>query len=128
MNTPETILRNSTTYAVLGVNTDHDSYANKILRKLHHVNKVAYGVNPKYDTLFNQPVYPALEKLPEVPEVVVFVVNPSIGIHYLDRMAELGIKVAWLQPGTISVELLEKAKSLGIETVDACVLVVSAYL
>lgn len=128
MSNPETLLRNSTTYAVLGVNTDHESYANKILRKLHHVNKVAYGVNPKYDTLFNQPVYEDLEKLPELPDVVVFVVNPTIGINYLDRMAELGIKYAWLQPGTISIDLLEKAKSLGIETIEACVLVVSAYL
>jgi predicted CoA-binding protein len=128
MMNPETLLRDSTTYAVLGVNTDHESYANKILRKLQHVKKTAYGVNPKYDTLFNQPVYEDLEKLPEVPQVVVFVVNPTIGIHYLDRMAELGIKFAWLQPGTISVELLEKAKTLGIETIEACVLVVSAYL
>jgi predicted CoA-binding protein len=128
MINPETLLRDSTTYAVLGVNTDHESYANKILRKLHHVKKTAYGVNPKYDTLFNQPVYEDLEKLPQVPEVVVFVVNPTIGITYLDRMAELGIKYAWLQPGTISIELLERAKALGIEPIEACVLVVSAYL
>lgn len=128
MLNPETLLRDSKTFAVLGVNQDPESYANLIVKKLREKNKTAYPINPKYSTLFGEPVYEDLEKAPSVPEVVVFVVNPSIGIRYLDSIKDLGIKAIWLQPGTISIELLDKAKSLGIPIVEACVLVVSAYL
>jgi uncharacterized protein len=128
MNNPLTILKDNQTFSVLGVNQDFDSYANKILRKLREKHKTAYPVNPKYSSLFNEIIYERLENTPTVPEVVVFVVNPTIGIQYLQNIKNLGIKTIWLQPGTISEELLAKAKALDIEIVDACVLVVSQYL
>lgn len=128
MSNPKDILQKSQTFAVIGTNKDPESYANKIVRKLRKLNKTAYPVNPRYDVLFNEPVYESLEKCPSVPDVVVFVVNPTIGITYLKDIAELGIKTIWLQPGTIDIDLLEEAKSYGIETIEACVLVVGNYI
>jgi uncharacterized protein len=125
---PKKILSDSHTIAVLGVNSDHDSYANKIVRKIKSLNKVAYAVNPMYDELFGETVYESIEKCPSTPDLVVFVVNPTIGIDYLDSIKNLGIKTIWLQPGTISIELLDEAKILGLKVVEACVLVVGNYL
>lgn len=128
MLNPETLLRESQTFAVLGVNQDQKSYANLIVKKLRDKGKIAYPVNPKYQTLFGEPVYEDLEKTPSVADVVVFVVNPAIGIRYLPSVQALGIKAIWLQPGTISIELLEKAKELCIAVVEACVLVVGNFI
>jgi len=128
MLNPETLLRDSKTFAVLGVNQDPESYANLIVKKLREKNKTAYPINPKYPVLFDEPVYADLDKTPTIPEVVVFVVNPTIGIRYLQKIKDLGIKAIWLQPGTISDALLDQAKVLGIEAVDACVLVVSNFI
>jgi len=125
---PKQILSDSHTIAVLGVNSDHDSYANKIVRKIRSLNKVAYAVNPKYNELFGETVYESIEKCPSTADLVVFVVNPTIGIDYLDSIKNLGIKTIWLQPGTISIELLDEAKILGLKVVEACVLVVGNYL
>ncbi len=125
---PKQILSNSQTIAVLGVNKDSESYANKIVRKIKTLNKTAYPVNPRYDELFGEVVYESIEKCPSTPDLVVFVVNPSIGINYLENIKELGIKTIWLQPGTISIELLDEAKRLNIDVVEACVLVVGNYL
>ena len=128
MINPETLLRESKTFAVLGVNQDSESYANLILKKLREKNKIAYPINPKYPTLFDEVVYSTIAKTPTPVEVVVFVVNPFIGIHYLQGIKDLGIKAIWLQPGTISEQLLQKAKELDIEVVEACVLVVSNFI
>lgn len=125
---PKLVLENASTLAVLGVNKDPDSYANKIVRKIRALHKEAYPVNPKYDVLFNEAVYESLEKCPSIPDVVVFVVNPSIGIDYLEDIHELGIKNIWLQPGTLDMDLLNKAKALKINVIEACVLVVGNYL
>lgn len=59
---------------------------------------------------------------------MVFVVNPSIGIHYLPVVKDLGLNHIWLQPGTFDVEFLEEAKSLGLSPIEACILVVGNYL
>jgi predicted CoA-binding protein len=128
MTNPETLLRESQTYAVLGVNQDPESYANLILRKLREKGKIAHPVNPKYPTLFDEEVYADLNTTPSVPEVVVFVVNPTIGVRYLQTVKDLGVKAIWLQPGTISEKLLEEAFRLKIEVVEACVLVVSNFI
>ncbi|MEM7292884.1 MAG: acetate--CoA ligase family protein [Pseudomonadota bacterium] len=34
-----------------------------------------YSVNPKYETLFNQPCYPSLRDLPTVPDLVVYAIS-----------------------------------------------------
>lgn len=128
MSDPKKILAQSQHIAVLGVNKDSDSYANKIVRKIRSLNKNAYPINPNYPKLFGEPVYDTLEKCPAVPDLVVFVVNPTIGIDYLNSIAQLGIKYIWLQPGTISIDLLEEAKDLGLVPIEACVLVVGNYL
>ena len=125
---PKQILSESQAIAVLGVNKDSESYANKIVRKIKTLNKTAYPINPRYDELFGEVVYESIEKCPSTPDLVVFVVNPTIGIDYLENIKELGIKTIWLQPGTISIELLDEAKRLNIDVVEACVLVVGNYL
>ncbi len=128
MISPDILLKESKTLAVLGVNQDFDSYANKIVRKIRQIGKIAYPVNPKYATLFNETVYASLKDLPVIPDVVVFVVNPTFGLTYLQTIKDLGIKYIWLQPGTISQELLDKAEFMGLVAIEACVLVVSNYL
>jgi uncharacterized protein len=125
---PDILLKESKTLAVLGVNQDFDSYANKIVRKIRQIGKIAYPVNPKYATLFDETVYASLNDLPTKPDVVVFVVNPNLGLTYLQTIKDLGIKYIWLQPGTISQDLLDKAEAMGLEAIEACVLVVSNYL
>ena len=128
MSDPKKILAQSQHIAVLGVNKDSDSYANKIVRKIRALKKNSYPINPNYSKLFGEVVYESLEKCPAVPDLVVFVVNPTVGIGYLNAIAQLGIKYIWLQPGTISTHLLEEARDLGLIPIEACVLVVGNYL
>lgn len=125
---PKQVLQDAKTIAVLGVNRNEESYANKIVRKIKSLNKTAYPINPKYNELFGEEVYESLEKCPSTPDLVVFVVNPSIGKNYLPIVKDLGLKHIWLQPGTFDVDFLEEAKSLGLSPIEACVLVVGNYL
>lgn len=61
---PKEILQNAKTIAVLGVNRNGESYANRIMRKIKTLNKTAYPINPKYNELFGDVVYESLEKCP----------------------------------------------------------------
>lgn len=125
---PRQTLESAQNLAVLGVNAEFDSFANKIVRKIRELQKTAFPVNPKYDELFGEPLYKSLDDIATPIDVVVFVVNPKIGLGYLDAVAKKGVKTIWLQPGTISDELLAKAKELGLQAIEACVLVVGNYI
>jgi predicted CoA-binding protein len=125
---PKNVLESAQNLAVLGVNADYDSFANKIVRKIRELNKTAFPVNPKYDELFGETLYKSLDDITAPVDVVVFVVNPKIGLYYLDSIVKKGVKTIWLQPGTIGDELLDRAKVLGLNVVEACVLVVGNYL
>lgn len=41
----------------------------------------------------------------------------------MEEASKLGIRYIWLQPGTYDDELLKKVDELGLEAVQACVLV-----
>jgi hypothetical protein len=46
-----------------------------------------------------------------------------VGIHALDEVAARGCDQLWLNPGSDSLEVVEKARSLGLNVVQACSIV-----
>lgn len=114
-------------WAVIGASENVESYGHKIYKKLKAHDYVVYPVTPSYETVDGDKAYSSLLEIEGPIDVAEFVVNPRVGIKVLDACHQKGIKKVWLQPGTVSDELLEKAESLGIETLQACVLVVLGY-
>ena len=113
------------TWAVLGVTTDPEKFSYQVFEMLNREGKTVYGISPKYPELLGKPLYKSLRDIPPV-EVVVFMVNPKIGIKELDTVKELGIKNIWLQPGSFDDEFLAHAQELGLFIIDKCVLIVQA--
>lgn len=110
-------------WAVVGANQDPAKYGNMIYRKLKRKNCEVFAVNPNYDQIEGDKCYPTLASLPQMPEVVNFVVSPRRTKAFLEEAAGMGIKYVWFQPGTHDDENLKLADDLGLEYVLACVLV-----
>jgi len=119
---PEELMKKKI-WAVVGATTDKDKYGYKIYKELKEAGYKVYPISPKYEEIDGDKAYKSLRDLPEKPEVVDFVVNPKIGIGIVKECAQLGIENIWLQPGTVSEEILEFAKEKGINAVEACALV-----
>jgi len=118
----EELLRTMKRWAVLGLNENPQGYANLIYDRLLKRGKTVAGVNAMYSQLPGKEVYTSLHKLPFKPDVVVSVVRPEVGLFYLEEMRNYGMKILWLQPGTVDDHLLERAQEFKIETLQACVL------
>ncbi len=118
----EELLRSMKRWAILGINEDPQGYANLIYDRLLKRGKTVAGVNPLYSQVQGKEVYTSLHKLPFKPDVVVSVVRPEVGKFYLEEMRNYGIKILWLQPGTVDDNLLKLAQEFKIETLQACVL------
>ncbi len=113
---------NKKTWAVVGVTDKKEKFGYKIFKKLIEHGYETYGVNPKYDSIDGEKIYPALKSVPKKVDVVDVVVPPKITLNLLDEIHELGIENVWFQPGTYDEEVVEKAKKLGLKIVyDDCV-------
>ena len=114
-------------WAVVGASQNPSRYGNKIVHRLNESGFNVIPATPNYDKIDDIKAYPSLLEVDSEIDVVVFVVNPRIGIHVLDEVIEKGIKRIWLQPGTVNKAILQKAEEQGIEVIEACILVVLSY-
>ena len=53
-----------------------------------------YGVNPRYETLYDQKIYPSLSDLPETPDCAILALPNSRLLPVLEEASELSIPSA----------------------------------
>lgn len=105
-------------WAVAGVTEDKNKYGYKIFRILLDHDYNVFGINPKYDEIDGEKLYPNLKEIDEKIDVLNLIVSPKISNIYLKSAKELGIEKIWFQPGSFDDETLELTKELGFEFID----------
>lgn len=112
-------------WAVVGATINKEKFGYKIWKILKDRGYQVYGVNPNYEEIQGDKLYPSLKDLPEKVDVVDLVVPPKISAQVIEKAKELGIEYIWFQPGTYNDEVIEKAKKLNLKILyDDCVLAV----
>ena len=112
------------TWAVVGANNHHEKFGYKIFKFLHETGKYkVYPVNPGLKEVMGNKCYPSLKDLPEKPDVVDVVVPPKVGEQVMRDCAEAGIQNVWLQPGADAESVVKLGCDLGLNVIQACVLV-----
>jgi len=119
----EDLMLGQKVWAVVGATQKTHKYGYKLYSHLKSKGYRVYAVNPAYTSIDGEKCYVDLSSLPEKPQVLSMVVSPKNGKPVIEEAAALGIKYAWFQPGSYDDELLELAEKLGIEYVQACVLI-----
>ena len=111
------------TFAVIGVSRDETKYGRKVFNFLKNKGFKVFPINPKVDLINGEKCYSSLDDLPVLPDVVSFIVPPSITKVIVEKCRELGINKVWLQPGSESEEVIKFCKDNNIECVhNQCVL------
>lgn len=110
-------------WAVLGATDRTNKFGYKIYAHLRNRGYTVYPVNPRIAEIDGSKCYPSLKDLPEVPQVVDFVVPEVVGLPALDMCARLGVSTVWLQPGADTSSVVERAQALDLNVITDCVLV-----
>ena len=124
MRTPEQILRDSTTIAVVGASRHPDKTAYGVpLEILRHGWRVI-PVNPYAEEIWDQKCYPTLAAIPERVDLV-NVFRPSEDTPPVAREAvAIGASALWLQQGIVSEESRAIVEAAGMDYVeDHCIAV-----
>ena len=82
-----------------------------------------YPVNPTETTVEGLKVYATLADVPGPLDRVSMYVPPSVGATLLDAVKAKGTPELFLNPGSESDELLERASALGLDPIQACSIV-----
>ena len=110
-------------WAVIGATARTEKFGYKIYKHLRDHGYTAYPVNPNVTAIDGDLCYPSLRALPEVPQVVDFVVPERVGLEAVDECQQLGVEIVWLQPGADTSAVITKANEAGLAVITDCVLV-----
>src|SRR5258706_602221 len=124
MRTPEQILRDSTTIAVVGASRHPDKEAHTVPRQMLRHGWRIIPVNPYVDEIWGRRCYPTLGAIPETVDLV-NVFRPSADTPPVAKQADaIGAKALWLQEGIASASAREIAEAAGLDYVeDYCIAV-----
>ena len=112
------------TVAIIGASADREKFGNKSVRAHLAQGYQVFPVNPKGGEIEGIGVYKSLDEIPvERLNRVSLYVPPAVGLKLLEQIAAKGCDELWLNPGSESDELVNKAHELGLEPIVACSIV-----
>lgn len=82
--------------AVVGVSDKRETGCNLAYRKFKENGYAVSAVNPRLTSFEGDPCYPDLQSIPEVPDAVFILTNPSITEQVVQQCVDLGIKRVWM--------------------------------
>jgi uncharacterized protein len=112
--------------AVVGVSDQRETGCNQAYRGFLNAGYTVFPVNPRLDSFEGAPCYPDLPSIPETPDAVFILANPSVTDQIVRQCIDLGVKHVWMhcmmgtKPGlaksmtSVSPEAIELCREHGI--------------
>lgn len=125
VRTPEQILRDARTIAVVGASPDAHRTSNRVMRYLQQVGYRCIPVNPNTGEVLGERAYPSLRDVPEPVDFVDVFRRPEYCAAVAEDAVAIGTRAVWLQLGIRNADARRIAEAAGLDFVeDACTLVV----
>lgn len=108
------------TIAIVGASADRNKYGNKAVRAYLQMEYDVFPVNPKEELIEGLKVYRSILEIPVSLNMVSIYLPPALGLKLLDDVAKKGCDELWLNPGSESDDLIDKATDLKLNVICAC--------
>ena len=108
------------TVAVIGASNDRSRFGNKAVRAFQQTGHKVFPVHPAHAEVEGLQCFKTIRDVPERPNLVSVYLGPERLLAVLPDIAVRGCDELWLNPGTVSPEVLAKAKDLGLAIRQLC--------
>ena len=109
---------------VLGASDNPERYSNKAIKMLSEKGHKVFPIHPKLKEINGIKVYSSIEDIKNIKiDTITLYVNPEISNSLLEVILAIKPKRVIFNPGTENYELETKLQKAGIETLEACTLV-----
>jgi hypothetical protein len=118
----QAILRRTRSVAMVGASANPARASNFVATYLLGSSEFdVYFVNPNAGEILGRPVWPSLDALPVVPDLVDVFRRPDDLPQVLDETIAVGARTFWLQFGLYDEELARRGEAAGLSVVmDRC--------
>jgi predicted CoA-binding protein len=82
--------------AVVGVSDKRETGCNAAYHRFKEAGYTVSGVNPRLTTFEGDPCYPDLASIPEKPDAVFILTNPTVTDEIVQQCVDLGVKHVWM--------------------------------
>jgi predicted CoA-binding protein len=113
----------SKTVAVIGASSNRSKFGNKALRAFAHQGYTVIAINPNEREIEGYPTYRSVLDVSGPIDMATVYVPPEIGVTVMDDLAKKQIPEIWLNPGADGNAVIERARELGLKTIQACSIV-----
>ena len=111
------------TVAVIGASSERHKFGNKAVRAFLQQGFTVFPVHPTETEVEGLKVYRTVGEIPAPLNMVTVYVPPPVGLKLLPQIAEKGCDELWLNPGADGPQVVEKARELGLNVIQACSIV-----
>jgi predicted CoA-binding protein len=111
------------TIAIVGASADRSKYGNIAVRAYIDLGWTVYPVNPKAETIEGLQAYASIKDIPGPIERASVYLPPKVLLAVLDDIAAKKPDEVWLNPGSESEAVVDKARELGLNVIQACSIV-----
>jgi predicted CoA-binding protein len=109
--------------AIVGASADRNKFGNIAVRAYRDLGWTVYPINPNATEIEGVKAYASLRDVPGPVERVSVYLPPRVTLTVLEDIAAAHAEEVWLNPGSESSQVVEKAHDLGINVIQACSLV-----
>jgi uncharacterized protein len=106
--------------AVIGASNDRSKFGNKALRAFERQGYTVIPINPNEAEIEGHKTYATVLDVPGAIDMATVYVPPDTGVTIMDQLAQKGVAEVWLNPGADSVEVVARARALGLNTIQSC--------
>ena len=110
----------ATTVAVIGASGNRQKYGNKALRAFEKQGYTVFPVNTHEAEVEGHRAYRSVLDIPGSIDMATVYVPPESGLIVVEELARKGVPEVWLNPGADDDEVVERARALGLNVIQAC--------
>ena len=108
------------TVAVIGASANRKKYGNKALRAFEKQGYTVIPVNTHEAEIEGHRAYRSVLDIPGPIDMATVYVPPASGLLVVEELARKGVAEVWLNPGADEDEVVERARQLGLNVIQAC--------
>ena len=109
--------------AVIGASADRRKFGNRALRAFQRQGYTVVPINQHETAIEGLQTYRSVLDVPGPIDMATLYVPPTVGEQLIEEIARKQIPEVWLNPGSESDALIDRARALSIEPIVACSIV-----
>ena len=108
------------TVAVIGASSNRNKFGNKALRAFERQGYAVIPINPNESTVEGHKTFASVLDVPGPIDMATVYIHAGAGVAVMEQLAKKGVGEVWLNPGADDDEVVDRARALGLNVIQAC--------